>query len=722
MPFDDPPLPLTILGGGGGSLPPIGDEEAPAAPTGLAAVAGDTQVSLGWSDNGEIDFNHYRVYRATVSGGPYTLTASLGASEYLATGLSNGTTYYFVVTAVDTFGYESFESSEVSATPAAPAGGDVTPPAVPTGLATTPGDRQVVLNWNDVADADFASFKVYRSLTSGGVYTHIATRTVSDYVDIGLTNSTTYFYKVSAVDTSGNESALSAVVSATPVGGAADTTPPPTPTGLTAAASDRAVALNWDDSPAGDFSHFRIYRSPTSGGTYTFIATRNLSNHTDGTLTNGTTYWYKVSSVDTSNNESALTSSVNATPVATPVPPGGSGDGHAVYADRQVTINIGDHIQTKIDANPSGTIYGFAPGAAGHLSAGAAGLFLPKGGDTFVGEIDGSGNPTSFLKGDWDQTQFGGGVSSPFSGPVDGTGLPSGVEIARVDFSLYAPDRAQSACNMGTGWTYWKCFAHHCKSGGFRLGVDGLIFGGKSYHNGQVGLFAHHPANGILNAVLDGMEIFENNYAGWEDWAGASGEAGGTKFIGPQGLLTNTTTRRCFAHHNNGPGFWSDQNGGGHVMEDCLAEDNDGPGFKVEICSGWHILQRNIARRNGGGANYFINNSRGTPTNPIIVQDNLSEFGTSHAEIWTEDVTTRVVRLGYVVVRRNTMRRAIVAGTNNIITGAWTNTSPPGMIWNENRYFTNVTNAWQWNGNRYTFAEWRAQGFDSLGSWSPLAA
>jgi hypothetical protein len=93
----------------------------PAAPTGLSASASDSQVSLNWDDNGETDLAGYNVYRSTTEGGPYTQIATLVAtSDYLDLGVVNGTTYYYVVTAVDLatpVPNESGNSNEASATP-----------------------------------------------------------------------------------------------------------------------------------------------------------------------------------------------------------------------------------------------------------------------------------------------------------------------------------------------------------------------------------------------------------------------------------------------------------------------------------------------------------------------------------------------------------------------------------------------------------------------------
>lgn len=87
----------------------------PEVPTGLTAAAGDTQIPLSWTSSNYA--SSYKIKRATVSGGPYTEVASgVTGTTYTDTGLANGTHYYYVVSAVNTFG-ESANSPEVAATP-----------------------------------------------------------------------------------------------------------------------------------------------------------------------------------------------------------------------------------------------------------------------------------------------------------------------------------------------------------------------------------------------------------------------------------------------------------------------------------------------------------------------------------------------------------------------------------------------------------------------------
>ena len=86
----------------------------PHVPTGLNATSGDAQVALGW--NASTGATSYNVKRSTVNGSGYATVASPTTTSYTNTGLTNGTTYYYVVSAVSSGG-ESANSSQVSATP-----------------------------------------------------------------------------------------------------------------------------------------------------------------------------------------------------------------------------------------------------------------------------------------------------------------------------------------------------------------------------------------------------------------------------------------------------------------------------------------------------------------------------------------------------------------------------------------------------------------------------
>lgn len=97
-------------GGGGGG----GGGQAPATPAGLTATAGDQQVSLTWT--GSTGATSYHVKRGTTAGGPYSQVGTPSTAAFTDAGLTDGTAYYYVVSAVNSYG-ESANSTEASATP-----------------------------------------------------------------------------------------------------------------------------------------------------------------------------------------------------------------------------------------------------------------------------------------------------------------------------------------------------------------------------------------------------------------------------------------------------------------------------------------------------------------------------------------------------------------------------------------------------------------------------
>ena len=266
----------------------------PGVPTGLSATGGNAQVTLSWTAS--TNATSYTVKSSTTNGGPYAVIATnITTTGYTNTGLANGTTYYYVVDAVNACG-SSGDSAQASA---------ATIPAAPAGLSATPGNAQVTLSWN--ASTGATSYKVKSSTTNGGPYTVIATNiTTTGYTNTGLINGTTYYYVVSAVNGSG-ESVNSSQVSATPASGS----PPPAPTGLAATNGNARVILGWKAST--NATSYNVKSSTTNGGPYTTITNVTTTGYTNTGLANGTNYYYVVSALN-GGGESANSSQVSATP------------------------------------------------------------------------------------------------------------------------------------------------------------------------------------------------------------------------------------------------------------------------------------------------------------------------------------------------------------------------------------------------------------------------
>jgi len=271
----------------------------PPAPTGLQLSAGNRRISLAWSASPRA--TSYGVRRAASPGGPYVAVASPAALSYVDTDVANGTPVSYVITALN-IGGESPPSAEASATP-------VSEPIAVGSLEAAPGNAQISLSWPPVAEA--TSYVVKRALTPEGPYAIIATPPGCAHVDAGLTNGTTYHYRVAALN-AGGESPDSSPASAAPVA------PPPAPTGISAAPGNKEAGLTWSESPRA--RSYLVKRAVSPGGPYADIATAAGPGHQDKGLTNGTAYYYVVSAVN-AGGESPASAEVKATPVDPPASP-----------------------------------------------------------------------------------------------------------------------------------------------------------------------------------------------------------------------------------------------------------------------------------------------------------------------------------------------------------------------------------------------------------------
>ncbi|MFH1568557.1 MAG: FlgD immunoglobulin-like domain containing protein, partial [Gemmatimonadota bacterium] len=104
--------------------------------------------------------------------------------------------------------------------------GDATPPAAPSGLTSTLGSGQVLLSWSANTEVDLAGYNVYRKVSGADSFAALATRVSGlTYTDQGLTNGTTYDYRMAAVDRADNVSSFTSTLSLTPGASSAPSAP-----------------------------------------------------------------------------------------------------------------------------------------------------------------------------------------------------------------------------------------------------------------------------------------------------------------------------------------------------------------------------------------------------------------------------------------------------------------------------------------------------------------
>ena len=213
---------------------------APAPVQGLRATLTETALVLDWSAAQEAHSTStgpargFRIYRAEVDPAtaegavfapsqakliaPPELLAQTTTTEYRDTTFQFGHTYFYSVRRVLQFGAATVESADSA--PAVLTAKDIFPPAAPQDLeaivvtATNGSPASVELTWSINTEPDLAGYNVYRSEQAGmpGQKLNSELLLAPTFRDMSVVTGRSYFYRVGAVDQSGNESALSSAV------------------------------------------------------------------------------------------------------------------------------------------------------------------------------------------------------------------------------------------------------------------------------------------------------------------------------------------------------------------------------------------------------------------------------------------------------------------------------------------------------------------------------
>lgn len=350
----------------------------PNPPTGLRGTPqSSSAILLQWTDaaDNETGFKLERKKTTEASFGPARLLTK-DTTSTTDTSLEPSTSYDYRLRAYNANG-DSATANVVGVT-TLPASAAI--PIPPSGLAlTVNSSASITVRWTDNSTNE-SSFRIERT-TSTGVLTVInpAANTES-YTDTGLSASTTYTYKVAAVNSAGM-SAFTAPVSATTPAVASVAAP----TNLIATAlSSTSIRLNWADNSNNE-TGFNIERSTSASGVFTQIAVvaPGIVTYTDTGLTAETTYFYRVRASNISipafsnySNTDSETTMTAAVPVLTgPASSSGTftltwtyiwggivstGDGYelqesttsatAGFTTIVSTVNMGDHASPKVSS------------------------------------------------------------------------------------------------------------------------------------------------------------------------------------------------------------------------------------------------------------------------------------------------------------------------------------------------------------------------------------
>ena len=252
----------------------------PSAPQALAATPGDTTVDLSWTAPASDGGSAITSYEVSDDGGANWLPVTAAPpTTYSFAGLTNGTTYTFLVRADNAAGPGA--EASVQATPFNPA---ALAPDAPANLAAVPANGEVDLTWDIPTGNPVDSYEY--SVDGGSTWSAIpgSDATTTSFNITSLSNGTTYSIGVRGVSTSYGEGAAS-LITATPF------TTPGEPQNVAAAAGNTQIVVTFDP-PLSDggspISSYTVTATPTSGAPVT--ASGSASPFTITGLTNGMQY------------------------------------------------------------------------------------------------------------------------------------------------------------------------------------------------------------------------------------------------------------------------------------------------------------------------------------------------------------------------------------------------------------------------------------------------
>ncbi|SFM54753.1 Fibronectin type III domain-containing protein, partial [Paenibacillus sp. 1_12] len=300
---------------------PVVPSGAPSAPRNVRVSAGNGAATVSFdapvSDGGSEIF----YYKVASDPGRFIGT-SMTASPITVTGLTNGTSYTFVVYVENYAGYSAISEASASVTPTAPI---VVPsaPGTPMNVTATAGNGTATVSFDAPANDGGSAITLYTVTSSPGGFTKTSV-IASPVTFTGLTNGTAYAFKVVAKNGAGDSAASEASASVTPTAPIVVPIAPGTPTNVTATAGNGTATVSFN-APANDGgSAITLYTVTSSPGGFTKTSV-TASPVTFTGLTNGTAYTFKVVAKNGAGDSAASEASASVTPTAPIVVPSAPG-------------------------------------------------------------------------------------------------------------------------------------------------------------------------------------------------------------------------------------------------------------------------------------------------------------------------------------------------------------------------------------------------------------
>jgi hypothetical protein len=283
-------------------------------PTSVTATAGDGEATVSWTaptSDGGSPITGYDVTRYVAGQAP--VTTSIGAvTQATIVGLTNGTTYTFRVAAKNLIGTGALSANSSPVTPRSL-------PDAPTSVSATAGAGQATVNWTAPTSDGGSPITGYdvTPYVAGVAQVPTSVGAVTQTTILGLTNGTTYTFRVAAKSVAGTGAQSTDSNAVTP------RTVPGAPTSVAATAGAAQATVSWSAPVSDGTSAITGYDvTPyVAGVAQSATSVGAVTTATVGGLTNGTTYTFRVVAKNAIGTGAQSTDSNAVTPNTVPAVP-----------------------------------------------------------------------------------------------------------------------------------------------------------------------------------------------------------------------------------------------------------------------------------------------------------------------------------------------------------------------------------------------------------------